>query len=69
MVQPAQRVLHFTESVIREVTRWADESGALNLAQGFPDYDPPALVLEAAASISANLGAAPTGTLSLAKSV
>jgi len=48
VVQPAQRVLHFTESVIREVTRWADESGALNLAQGFPDYDPPALVLEAA---------------------
>ena len=48
MVQPAQRVLHFTESVIREVTRWADESGALNLAQGFPDYDPPREVLEAA---------------------
>lgn len=48
MVQAAQRVLHFTESVIREVTRWADESGALNLAQGFPDYDPPALVLQAA---------------------
>ncbi|HEY8418414.1 MAG TPA: aminotransferase class I/II-fold pyridoxal phosphate-dependent enzyme [Limnochordales bacterium] len=48
MVQPAQRVLHFTESVIREVTRWADESGALNLAQGFPDYDPPRAVLEAA---------------------
>ncbi|HEY8495617.1 MAG TPA: aminotransferase class I/II-fold pyridoxal phosphate-dependent enzyme, partial [Limnochordales bacterium] len=48
MVQAAQRVLHFTESVIREVTRWADETGALNLAQGFPDYDPPALVLEAA---------------------
>jgi len=48
VVQAAQRVLHFTESVIREVTRWADETGALNLAQGFPDYDPPALVLEAA---------------------
>lgn len=48
MVQPALRVQHFTESVIRELTRWADESGALNLAQGFPDYDPPAVLLEAA---------------------
>jgi aminotransferase len=31
----------FTESVIREMTRLADEHGAVNLAQGFPDFDPP----------------------------
>lgn len=32
----------FTESVIRRMTRISIESGAINLAQGFPDFDPPA---------------------------
>lgn len=41
MPKPAHRVMQFTESVIREMTRLADKYGALNLAQGFPDYDPP----------------------------
>lgn len=41
MPKPAYRVMQFTESVIREMTRLADQYGALNLAQGFPDYDPP----------------------------
>jgi aminotransferase len=34
--------------VIREMTRIANEVGALNLAQGFPDFEPPALLLDAA---------------------
>lgn len=38
----------FPESVIREMTRIAQIHGAVNLAQGFPDFDPPAEVVEAA---------------------
>ena len=38
----------FTESVIREMTRICDAAGGLNLAQGFPDFDPPEEVLKAA---------------------
>jgi aminotransferase len=34
----AQRTHRFTESVIREMTRLAVQYGAVNLAQGFPDF-------------------------------
>jgi aminotransferase len=44
----ASRVGLFTESVIREMTRLADEHGGINLAQGFPDFDAPEEVKEAA---------------------
>jgi aspartate/methionine/tyrosine aminotransferase len=44
----AQRTVGFTESVIREMTRVAHEAGALNLAQGFPDFDAPEALKEAA---------------------
>jgi len=44
----AQRVQLFPESVIREMTRVALEHGAINLAQGFPDFDPPEGVKDAA---------------------
>jgi len=44
----AARTLHLRESVIREMTRLAIAAGAVNLSQGFPDFDPPAEVLEAA---------------------
>lgn len=44
----AQRLSHLTESVIREMTRLAQQHQALNLSQGFPDFDPPAEVLAAA---------------------
>jgi aspartate/methionine/tyrosine aminotransferase len=36
------RVEHFTESVIRDMTRQALVHGAVNLAQGFPDFPAPA---------------------------
>ena len=39
---------HFTESVIREMTRRALKSGAVNLAQGFPDFAAPTELKEAA---------------------
>lgn len=48
-MRPAERVSRFTESVIREQTRIAQEHGALNLAQGFPDFDPPGFLVEALA--------------------
>lgn len=44
----AMRTASFQESVIREMTRLGDESGAVNLSQGLPDFDPPQEVLEAA---------------------
>jgi aminotransferase len=44
----ASRTQRFTESVIREMTRLADEHGAINLAQGFPDFDTPDEVKAAA---------------------
>ena len=37
----AIRTERFTESVIREMTRLADLHSAVNLAQGFPDFDAP----------------------------
>jgi aminotransferase len=44
----SERVQKFPESVIREMTRIADLHGAVNLAQGYPDFSPPAAVVEAA---------------------
>src|SRR5512142_893392 len=44
----ARRTHGFTESVIREMTRVANEHGALNLAQGFPDFPCPDVLKEAA---------------------
>jgi aminotransferase len=38
----SKKAAHFTESVIREMTRLADRHGAINLAQGFPDFPTPA---------------------------
>jgi aspartate/methionine/tyrosine aminotransferase len=46
--QTASRTHHFTESVIREMTRVAEQYGAMNLAQGFPDFAAPDVVKEAA---------------------
>src|SRR5436190_2046860 len=50
--QPKQflsdKVAHFTESVIREMTRQAMLYNAVNLAQGFPDFPAPAEIKQAA---------------------
>lgn len=45
----ASRTAHFTESVIREMTRLALRHGAVNLAQGFPDFPAPQELKDAAA--------------------
>jgi aminotransferase len=42
------RAEQFTESVIREMTRLAMKYGAINLAQGFPDFAAPEEIKEAA---------------------
>jgi aspartate/methionine/tyrosine aminotransferase len=44
----AKRTATFTESVIREMTRIANEYEAINLAQGFPDFPMPEPMKEAA---------------------
>lgn len=44
----SRKAQQFTESVIREMTRLALRHGAVNLAQGFPDFAAPAEVKEAA---------------------
>ena len=45
---PAARTASFTESVIREMTRVAQQYGAINLAQGFPDFPMPEVMKDAA---------------------
>ncbi len=48
MPKTSERTRRFTESVIRRMTRVANECGALNLSQGFPDFDPPEALKRAA---------------------
>ena len=47
MPTAAARLAGFSESVIRGMTRLANKHGAINLAQGFPDFDPPEPLLAA----------------------
>ncbi len=48
MPQTSRRTSILTESVIREMSRVAVQHNAINLAQGFPDWDPPAALIQAA---------------------
>lgn len=49
MPQLSNRVGTFTDSVIRRMTRISDTYGAINLSQGFPDFDPPKEIMDALA--------------------
>ncbi|MCK5660756.1 MAG: aspartate aminotransferase, partial [Methanosarcinales archaeon] len=49
-IQLSDRVGLFTESVIRDMTRLAIGYDAINLAQGFPDFEAPKELKEAAVS-------------------
>lgn len=42
----------FTDSVIRRMTRISDEYNAINLSQGFPDFDPPKEITERLAEVA-----------------
>jgi aspartate/methionine/tyrosine aminotransferase len=60
VIQPkhflSDKVEHFTESVIREMTRQAMLHEAVNLAQGFPDFSAPADIKQAAqAAVAADV--------------
>ena len=48
----SKRVGLFTDSVIRRMTRISDEYGAINLSQGFPDFDPPRPLMDALSRIA-----------------
>ncbi len=48
MPKIAARLEHFTESVIRDMTRVANKYNAINLSQGFPGFDPPDELVAAA---------------------
>lgn len=52
MPKLSERVGTFTDSVIRRMTRISDEYGAINLSQGFPDFDPPHEMLDALAKVA-----------------
>ena len=41
MPELSKKLAYFTDSVIRRMTRIANQHGAVNLSQGFPDFDPP----------------------------
>ncbi|MGN1192026.1 MAG: pyridoxal phosphate-dependent aminotransferase [Dorea sp.] len=49
MPRLSDRVQTFTDSVIRRMTRISNKYGAINLSQGFPDFDPPKEILDALA--------------------
>lgn len=42
----SERTAGFTDSVIRRMTRISNKYGAVNLSQGFPDFDPPKAILD-----------------------
>ena len=52
MPKLSDRVNTFTDSVIRRMTRISNQYGAINLSQGFPDFDPPKAMLDALAKVA-----------------
>jgi aspartate/methionine/tyrosine aminotransferase len=52
MPQTSERTASFTESVIRRMTRVANQYNSINLSQGFPDFDPPAALVAALESVA-----------------
>ncbi len=46
------RTADFTDSVIRRMTRISNKYGAVNLSQGFPDFEPPKEILQRLAEVS-----------------
>ena len=54
MKELSNRTATFTDSVIRRMTRISNKYGAVNLSQGFPDFDPPAQLLQSLSTIATN---------------
>lgn len=47
MPELSRKMTNFTDSVIRRMTRISNKYDAINLSQGFPDFDPPKEIREA----------------------
>mgnify|MGYP004450657291 FL=1 len=52
MPQLSNRTANFTDSVIRRMTRISNQYGAVNLSQGFPDFEPPKAILDRLAQVT-----------------
>lgn len=52
MQELSNRTSAFTDSVIRRMTRISDQYGAVNLSQGFPDFNPPKEILARLAGVA-----------------
>ena len=52
MQRLSDRTAGFTDSVIRRMTRISNKFGAVNLSQGFPDFDPPKEILDRLAEVA-----------------
>ena len=52
MQRLSDRTAGFTDSVIRRMTRISNKYGAVNLSQGFPDFDPPKEILDRLAEVA-----------------
>lgn len=52
MKELSERTSKFTDSVIRRMTRVSIEHGAVNLSQGFPDFEPPKAITDRLAEVA-----------------
>ena len=52
MQKLSDRTAEFTDSVIRRMTRISNQYGAVNLSQGFPDFEPPKAILDRLEQVS-----------------
>ncbi|MBQ1518611.1 MAG: pyridoxal phosphate-dependent aminotransferase [Ruminococcus sp.] len=52
MPELSNRTASFTDSVIRRMTRISNKYGAVNLSQGFPDFEPPKEILDRLAQVT-----------------
>ena len=52
MQRLSERTASFTDSVIRRMTRISLQYGAVNLSQGFPDFEPPKEILDRLAQVA-----------------
>ena len=55
MRELSERSAGFTDSVIRRMTRVANKYGAVNLSQGFPDFDPPQEITDRLSEVAKTL--------------
>ena len=52
MRELSHRTATFTDSVIRRMTRVSNQFNAVNLSQGFPDFDPPKAITDRLAEVA-----------------